>query len=296
MPTQKLTGFVHNPRIPEAEALVNRLVDALGLRGSAWVAPAEALNVGEETIGSTSTVIVAGGDGTILRVAQLAAPHSVPILGINMGRVGFMTELTVDDAPTKIPLYLDGSARVEERMMIQASVALGGEGSSEVTLHALNDVVVNRGPAARLLDIEARIDGVPLTSYRADGVIVATATGSTSYSLAAGGPVLYPEAQMMLIQPVAAHMSFETGVVASGDSVIELRVGGAGEAVLSADVVTHSVLGPRHTVVVRRSPHVARFLRAGGPADFFASLDRRLGVTSRPSQRERMSGADDASR
>ena len=285
MPTQKLIGFVYNPRIPEAEALVDRLVDTLGLRGSVWVAPAETLDVDSETVNSTSTIIIAGGDGTILRVAQLAAPHSVPILGINMGRVGFMSELTVEDAPTKIPFYLDGGARVEERMMIQASVVLGGGGDSDVTLHALNDVVVNREPVARMLDIEARIDGVPLTNYRADGVIVATATGSTGYSLAAGGPVLYPEARLMLIQPLAAHMSFETGLVVPGDSVIELSVGGAGEAVLSADVVTNTVLGPEHTVVVKRSPHVARFLRAGGASDFYTSLARRLGVTSRPRPR-----------
>ena len=113
-----------------------------------------------------------GGDGTILRTVRVIAPFGVPIVGVNMGRVGFMTELRVDEALERLPDYLNGRTRVEERTMLKASVAQDGAGAPSVEISALNDVVVSRGGVARLLDVDAFVDGAPLTSYRADAVIV----------------------------------------------------------------------------------------------------------------------------
>ena len=285
MPEKKLVGFAYNQLLPRAEELVASLIDSLNLRESSWVAPAGDLQVGEEALSSTSAVVTAGGDGTILRVARVVAPYSVPILGINLGRVGFMTELSVKEAESRITWYLDGSPRVEERMMVQASVISESAGEPHVVVHALNDVVLTRGAVARLLDIDTRIDGVLLTTYRADGLIVATPTGSTGYALAAGGPILHPEANDMLVQPLAAHMSFQTGIVTSHDSEIQLRVVGGHQAVLSADGFTGTTVDPDHVVVIRRSPHVARFLRKAPRAAFYLSLTQRLGVSGRQVRR-----------
>ena len=281
MPSGALVGFVYKPNVPGVTDLINSLVKSLKLGGDCWIVDSSKLDIGTDTMASTSTIITAGGDGTILRVVRLAAPYSVPILGINLGRVGFMAELTVDEAAREIPGYLQGSPRVEKRMMLQASVISPGAAEPRLVVHALNDVVVTRGAEVRLLDIETRIDDVLLITYRADGVIVATPTGSTGYALSAGGPVLYPEAMEMLLQPVAAHMSFQTGIIIPADSVVELRVDGDQEAVITADGFTDTGLGPGDKVVVARSPHVARFLRRAPPSGFYATLTEGLGVSGR---------------
>ncbi len=275
---QNLVGFVHDPRRPEAAELVAFLVKTLGLQQTSWVASSTELDVSGESLAETSVVITAGGDGTILRVVQLAAPYSVPVLGINMGRVGFMTEVAADEAAEKMPFYLSGRARVEERMMLQASVTSRAGGGPHLTFHALNDAVVSRGAIPRLLDIQVVVDGAPLATHRADGVISATATGSTAYALSAGGPVVYPEARVLLIQPLASHMSLQTGLIIPGDSVVELVVAGEHEAVLSVDGITDTTLGSDDRVAIKCSPHVARFLRADPPAAFYSSLTQRLGV------------------
>ena len=281
MPDRPLVGFVYNPLITKAADLVESLVRSLELQDSCWIAPSAELDVAEETLVRTSAIITAGGDGTILRVARVVAPCSVPILGINLGRVGFMTELSVDGAESNIRWYLDGSPRVERRMMLEASVISAGQGEPRVVAHALNDVALTRGAVARLLDIDTKIDGVLLTTYRADGLIAASPTGSTGYALSAGGPILHPEAREILVQPLAAHMSFNTGVVLSQDSVIELRVNGGHQAVLSVDGFTDTMIDPDDVVVIRRSPHTTRFLRKDPPAAFYSTLTQRLGVSGR---------------
>ena len=131
---------------------------------------------------------------------------------------------------------------------------------------------------AKLLDIVTRVDGVPLTSYRADAVIVSTATGSTGYALSAGSPVLYPEAKMLIVQPVAAHTGLRDGLVLPGESVIELSASDDKPASLSVDGLDDYALVPESTVVVRRSPYEALFLRARPAKDFYSELTRRLGL------------------
>ena len=276
MSDRDLVGLVHNPRVPATASLVGSLVESLGLGDRSWVASTADIEAGGETLARTSVIITAGGDGTILRAARAAAPHSIPILGINMGRVGFMTELTKGEALAKVPAYLDGGQRIEERMMLQASVISPQDSAPNASLHALNDVVISRGTEARLLDISVAVDGASLTTYRADGVIVATATGSTGYALAAGGPIFSPEARIMLVQPVAAHMSLTMALVVPGESVVELSVTGDHPGTLNVDGLSGASVGPDDKVVVRCSPHVARFLRASPPSAFYATLMHRL--------------------
>ncbi len=279
-PSKDLVGFAYNPMISRTAGFLDSLVDDLGLRHRSWVSAASDVALDLERLRRTSVLITAGGDGTILRAARRVAQYQVPILAINMGRVGFITELSVEDAAEKIPEYLDGSARVEHRMMLKASLQQADGSTDGIELHALNDVVVTRGSPPRLLDVETRIDGVMLSTYRADGVIVSTPTGSTSYSLSAGGPILYPEAKEIVIQPLAAHMSFQTGLVVSQESVVELTLKRGRNAILSVDGSTDAI-EPGQTIVIERSPYVASFLRKDPPESFYATLTQRLGISGR---------------
>jgi len=271
-------GFVYNALVPEAPGLIDSLIASLDLSARSWVCAAEDISSRSDELDDTSLIVVAGGDGTILRAIQVIAAHQVPIVAVNMGRVGFMSELRVENAADRLPLYLNGEMRVERRMMLQATVTGDGDEGGSVTSHALNDVVVGRGGVAKLLDIETRVDGVPLTSYRADAVIVSTATGSTGYALSAGSPILYPEARMLVVQPVAAHTGLRDGLVLPEDSVIELSASDGKPASVSIDGLDDRLLGPGSSVTVARSPYEALFLRAEPAEAFYSGLTRRLGL------------------
>ena len=275
MTTPNLVGLVFNSQIPKAAELVESLASALGIQESSWISPAADVGDRLKELRRTSLIVTAGGDGTILRTLRVTAPFEIPIVGVNMGRVGFMTEVRLEDAVGRLPQYLNGNTRVEERMMLEAYVRSESSESGR-RLHALNDVVVGQSGVARLLDIDTWVDGVPLTSYRADAVIVSTATGSTGYALSAGGPILCPEVEMMLVQPVAAHTGLRQGLVLPKDSTVELRPGRGQKAILSADGFQDATLSADDTVVVKRSAHVARFLRADPPSSFYDSLTQRL--------------------
>ena len=282
MTSRNLVGLVYSPDIHDAAGLVRSLVDSLELQDRSWVSSVGDLDGVGDDLGKTRVVVAAGGDGTILRTVHVTAPFEVPIVGINMGRVGFMSELTVEEAPDRLPTYLDGGLRVEERLMLQASVQPDSTPDPRLTFHALNDVVVGQGGATRLLDIEAYVDSTPLTTYRADGVIVSTATGSTGYAFSAGGPILYPEARDMLVQPVAPHTGLREGLIFPEQSVIELRARGGVRPTLSVDGSQETDLASDERVVVRRGPHVARFLRGQDPVAFYTALTRRLGLVLHP--------------
>ena len=281
----KQVGLVYNPEVSEAAEHVEMLVRSLGLGSTSWTHSVDDVDEIREALGNTSLLVVVGGDGTILRTVRVSAPSEVPIVGINMGRVGFMAELFVDESVEKLPAYLEGQVRVEERMMLEATVSTAQDSYPKASMEALNEIVVGRGSVARLHEITTTIDGVLLESYRADAVIVATATGSTGYGLSAGGPIIYPESDVILVQPVAAHIGLRDGLVIPGDSVIELTVCNGHPAALSVDGFLDSSLGHQDKVTVKRGPHKARFLRANPPSSFYNSLSRRLGLTKLPSHR-----------
>ncbi len=282
MTTRNLVGLVYSPDIHDAASLIQSLVDSLGLQDNSWVRSVSDLGDVGNDLDKTRVVVTAGGDGTILRTVHVTAPFEVPIVGINMGRVGFMSELTVEETPERLPVYLGGGLRVEERLMLQASVQPESAREPRLTFHALNDVVVGQGGATRLLDIGASVDDTPLTTYRADAVIVSTATGSTGYAFSAGGPILYPEARDMLVQPVAPHTGLREGLIFPEHSVIELRARGGVRPTLSVDGSQETDLASDERVIVRRGPHLARFLRGQDPVAFYTALTRRLGLVIHP--------------
>ena len=278
----KSVGIIYNARIPEALDLGTTILHQLPLPEDSWISPAEHLENFQDRAENTKLVITVGGDGTILRAAQLTAPNQIPVVGINMGRLGFMTELQVHEALEKLPIYLDSETRVEERFMIQATLFKANGGSKGIgTYHALNDVVLARGAVSRVVTITGYIDGAQLTTFRADAVILSTATGSTGYNLAVGGPILDIASDSLVLKPVAAHMGLTAALVLAPEVEVELSLEGYQEATLSIDGYVDYPMEPGDKVMVKQSPYRARFLRVNPPNHYYATLTRRLGVSIR---------------
>jgi len=222
----------------------------------------------------TDLLVTLGGDGSILRVAHAAAPFGTPILGVNLGRVGFLTEADPATWRDVLSRALIGDYWVEERMMLQVTARRGSEvlGRGD----ALNDVVVGRGARACVVYLRTEVDGGDLATYVADGLIVATPTGSTAYALAAGGPVLPPQLRNILLVPVAPHLSMARPIVLSEGVKVRVTVTGGRPAVLTLDGELQADLVNGDEVVVDASPHVARFARVQERTYFYKTLVARL--------------------
>lgn len=278
-------GIVHHGMLPEARALARALARRYG-GGRAWVATHDTLSDRLARLAETELIVTIGGDGTILRGVHIAAPRGIPVLGVNMGRVGFMSEIDADDALDGLGWYLEGNARVEERAMLRAEVT-----GHKAPFDALNDVVAGRGEVLRVIEVETRVDGVLLAVYRGDGVVVSTATGSTGYTLALGAPVMDPASDDMLLKPIATHMSQFGGVVVGANSVLELRLISVNPAMISCDGFQNAGLRDGQSARIALSPHRARFLRRHPPAHFWETLSRRLGMRQGSLPRRSQSGA-----
>ncbi|MCH8815711.1 MAG: NAD(+)/NADH kinase [Chloroflexi bacterium] len=224
-----------------------------------------------EKIPGTDALICLGGDGTMLRAARVVIPHEIPILGVNMGRLGFLAEVRPGDATKRIQDFLDNRYRLEERTMLQAQVPSWG-----VTYHALNDVVVGRSKISRPVYVDVSVNNSRLAVHRCDAMIVASATGSTAYSFSAGGPILHPESQDLVLTVVAPHFAASRPLVLPPDTQIDLVVSAEQDLVVSIDGQDDRTLASGDTVSVCGSPHKARFIRFSDPQDYYSLLAERL--------------------
>jgi len=269
-------GVLYHPMIEAAFIKAKQLQDFLVANGvSVWLCSAWEREKAKAQLNDTDLILSVGGDGTILRSAQAVVPEMTPITGINLGNLGFMTELSTDEALEKLPALLAGEGWIDERAMLEAELAATDQESPRI-FHALNDVVVARGAIARLVRIEASIDGQYLATYKADGVIVATATGSTGYSLAAGGPILYPRSKDSLLIPITPHLSSAYALVLPSKTVVQLRVMVTHEATLSIDGHINLPLSDGAMITVKHSPNTVRFLRIHPQNTFYRSLEEKL--------------------
>ena len=223
--------------------------------------------------GEYDMLIAVGGDGTMLRAGHLCAPVGVPILGINLGRLGFLIQVERGDWHDMLDRLLDGQAWIENRMMLRAEHTRSGE--SLGVWHALNEAVVTRGPSVRPVRLSASVDGRLLANYVADGIIAATPTGSTAYALAAGGPILPPELRNILLVPIAPHMSVDRAVVLSEGTSVGITLRG-GDAVLSIDGQIPVGLAEADVVDVRAGDYNARFIRFSDPGYFYRNLTSHM--------------------
>ena len=280
MSSTKIIGIIYNDKAQRAVTKGKEILDVLMDTHECWMQSTSHSGRIDPLIDRTDIIITVGGDGTILKAATIAVPHNIPMLGVNLGRLGFMTELKADEALTRIPEYLNGNVWQEERSMIQVTVQRwNGTNyiSDGISFNALNDAVLGRGAVARLVHVKAWVDNAHLTSYRADAVIACTATGSTGYNLSAGGPILPPNSEEMILKPVAPHVGLATAVVLPKKSAVILMVESDDPAILSVDGSLDLDLSKSDQVEIKRSSSKALFLRAGSPEEFYGTLARRLG-------------------
>jgi NAD+ kinase len=218
-------------------------------------------------------VVSLGGDGTMLRAARLAHAADAPLLGVNMGALGYLTEVDAGGEQAALKRVFDGEYELEERMMLSCSAKTKERAESFV---GLNEVLVERASRHRLVRLGVRIGGEALAAFNADGVIVATPTGSTAYALSAGGPIVSPRAECLVVVPVSPHMIFSRPIVVSADETVEISVDpGGGDAYLSLDGALGGELDPGSGVSVGRHPRPLRLLRLSGPG-FLERLRSKL--------------------
>ena len=268
-------GIVFQDLNSSAVALGETLLKRLAAQGyETWSVHAVGPYDVDGHLRGSDVVLVLGGDGTILSVARLAAPLEVPLLGINFGRVGFLTELEPDEVDDKLQLYLDGDYWVDERVMLHADFEVDGQPNQ---LLALNDVVLVRGALPRVIHVNIWVDGHHYGTIVADGVIVSTATGSTAYNLSAGGPILHPQVRSAVLTPIVPHLAADRSLVLEPNAMIVLEVEpGSGGAVLSADGQINYDVPDGARVSISTNRHVTRFLRRRPPTHFYHVLSAKL--------------------
>jgi len=269
-------GILTHPKIPVSETLGGEMQEWLQAQGvKTWIGSSWSAEEDDAPLDKLDVLIALGGDGTLLRTARLAAPHALPILGVNLGRLGFLAEIQPDQWRRALQRVLDRDYWVERRLMLRVAVRREGE-EVHGDLDALNEVVVSRGGVARVVRVTTEINDIYLTTYVADGVIVSTPTGSTAYALAAGGPILAPQLDNLTIVPIAPHLSLARPLILRSDVVISMRVRTDHKAILTTDGQVYVDLQDGDRVIVASSPNQAHFIRLGSRDYFYQSLMERL--------------------
>jgi NAD+ kinase len=263
------------PKMPaafaEAEAISNYLTER-GLESSCGSLYEEDLRKRTKN-GEFDMLIAVGGDGTMLRAGHLCAPYGVPILGINLGRLGFLIQVQQKEWRDMLERLFKGEAWIENRMMLNVEHFRAGDVLG--SWHALNEAVVVRGQYLRPIKLAAIADGHLLTTYIADGLIAATPTGSTAYALAAGGPILPPELRNILIVPIAPHLSVDRAVVLAEGSAVSIHVRSE-NTVLSVDGAIPTGLAEDDRVDIRTAAYTAKFVRFGDAGYFYRNLTAHM--------------------
>jgi NAD+ kinase len=276
-------GLIANPEKPDCRDLVERARSAIRQAGRSvavdpdtasmlgWP-PREGLSPRRLTEWS-DLILVFGGDGTMLRVARAVAGSATPILGINAGGLGFLTAASSDQIDLALEHLWAGQIVVESRPLLEATLNRSGQRQRQL---ALNDFVISRSHLPRLIEVEVRVDGIPLTCYRGDGLIISSPTGSTAYSLAAGGPAVTPDAQVITLTPICPHTLSNRSVIVSLKSTLLIQIlASRVETFLSADGQVQLSLSAGDAVLVHRSRKSVRLARLAG-SSFFDTLRQKL--------------------
>jgi NAD+ kinase len=283
----KTIGIVARPDLKKAAPLLEELVAWLRKRDlvpcleerTAALHPAPALRElalpGREVAQRSDALVVLGGDGTLLAASHLLEDHVVPVLGVNFGSLGFLTEITLPELYPALESVLQGRYDYEERRMLKAE--MGQPGRAADPMHVLNDVVVTKATLSRIIEIEVTVDGLFVSSFRADGLIVSSPTGSTAYNLAAGGPIIHSRLPAMVLTPICPHMLTNRPLVISDEAVVELRLRHAddGAAHITFDGQRGFPLSAGDSVRVTRSTRTVRLVKAPG-RDYFEVLRTKL--------------------
>jgi NAD+ kinase len=269
MKAPRRVGVTFNPKSSGARDLAAQLTQDITARGIEATLDEE--EDGESLTGC-DLAIVLGGDGSVLRCAHRVLEAGTPILGVNLGRLGFLTELDGSQVRERLDDILGWRGRIEERAMLRAEVS----GHSQA-YHGLNEAVIGRATLSRAIQLAVDVDGTRIADYRCDGVIVSTATGSTAYAVSVGGPIMYPESSDLVIVPVAPHLSAQHAVMLPGSETVHVTLEPGQQAVLSVDGTADVELHEGDAVKVSLSEHKARFLRFKPRNDFYVRMAAQLG-------------------
>lgn len=277
----KKIGIISKPGRPEPQEILEELLPRLRQQGhEAYVDPDTAAllkiegHTRAEIASLVDAVIVLGGDGTMLSVSRLVAEKGIPILGVNLGTMGFITEINRDEIYQAVDAMLSDTCIIEERLMLCARIVREGEKIAEYTV--LNDVVINKGALARIIDLEALINGVYVTTFKADGLIISTPTGSTAYSLSAGGPILYPTLNSIVLTPICSHTLTNRPIVLPDEFKVEITLKTLSEDVyLTLDGQVGFSLRKDDVIEINKSPFKTRLLIPCA-RDYFKVLRTKL--------------------
>lgn len=228
-------------------------------------------------ITSADVVIVLGGDGTILATSRECAPKGTPMLPVHLGRFGFLTEVAPEHINDALSELLNGNYIIDERMMLSGCSAVDGQDDTQASVYALNDIVVANGPLSRVLHLRLMINGKYVTTYAADGIIVSTPTGSTAYSLSAGGPLVYPGLDVLVITPICPHTLTSRALIIPSTDIVSIIVERDPEDIVRVTIDGQLGFGlqPKDELRIVKSPYPAKLISVGG-ADFFDKLQTKL--------------------
>lgn len=263
-----MIGILHHPKIARSKPLADEVADWLTGQGQTiWRA-----SVWDEAqiatrIADSSLLITLGGDGSIMRAARIAAPYQCPVFSINLGRLGFLSEASPDDWQARLIKVLAGKHRLERRLMLRVNIYRDSEEIGD--LLAINEVVIGRGAQARVVRLNLFVDGDHANSYVADALIAATATGSTAYAMAAGGPILPPEVRNYVIVPVAPFLSMERPIVLSAEATATIGVEFDHEATVTVDGQQSIHLQSGDVVEITKAAHDSIFVRVDHSSSYF---------------------------
>ncbi len=270
-------GFAYNPTKEPAVELRERGGGWCRMRGiEHWAAPAGELEALVRELPSTDLLVVLGGDGTFLRAALAVAEVDVPILGINLGKIGFLSKAEAHELEAILEEASRGEASVDERMLLTARILPGGRSDEGAAFTALNDVVVARGSLARVCHLDVSIDESHLATFIADGLVVSTPTGSTGYSFSAGGPILDPTSRNLVVTPIAAYLSAIRSVVVSPRQTVRCRVVDAFEALVSIDGHVDRQLAVGDVVEVRAADRPIHLVSPSSAPPFWDLLRQKV--------------------
>ncbi len=268
----KTIGLVVKRDRPEAIAIAKTLTRFLRSKHKTPLAESEtAKKIGAEPVERhhlaerADLIVVLGGDGTLLGVARLVASQGIPILGVNLGGLGFLTEVTIAESQAALARVIAGDYEVDRRIMLEAIVERASEEIPQ-TFQAFNDVVVGKGPLGRMLELDVIANHQAFCSYRADGLIIATPTGSTAYALSAGGPIVYPTLNAIVLAPICPHTLSNRPVVLPDSYEIEIQVKAPDhDTTFTVDGQESAQLGPADTIKIHRGRHFVSLIRSAHP-------------------------------
>jgi NAD+ kinase len=275
--TVRRIGFAYNPTSEAAVELRERAEGWCRMHGiEHWAAQAQDFDLLCRELATTDVLVVLGGDGTLLRAARAVIQVDVPLLGVNLGKIGFLSKVEALELEPVLGKLVAGDYTLDPRMALEARILPAGRDEGSATHHALNDIVVARGALARVTRLDVAIGPTHVATFIADGLVVSSPTGSTGYSFSAGGPIVAPDSRNLIVTPIAAYLSTVRSVVVGPDQVVRCRIVDANEAIVSIDGREDVPVAVGDVVEVRALARSVRLVAPAGSQPFWDLFRRKV--------------------